>query len=182
MAWGSLIERALSFAVERHQGVWRDGEHPVPYACHPVEVMLNLRHLGGVVSEPVLAAALLHDLVEDTETSLAEIEELFGDEVSGLVDEVTRDEPSEEEKEGKSKQEIWEIRNGMLMEEIRGMSDDAKRIKLADRLSNIREAKLTRSGHKLERYVRQTRQILELIDRAVAPELWDLIEGELVGF
>ena len=179
MAWGVLLERALGFAVERHQGVWRDGEHPVPYACHPVEVMLHLRHQAGVVDEVVLAASLLHDLVEDTETSLDEIGGLFGEEVARLVGEVTREEPSDEERAGKGKKEIWEIRNAMLMEEIRGMSDDAKRIKLADRLSNIRESMKTRSGFKLERYIRQTQAILGEIDRAVSPELWDLIEAEL---
>ena len=78
-----------------------------------------------------------------------------------------------------SAEAIWEVRNTMLLEEITHMSPDARRIKLADRLSNIVESMKTRTGHKLERYIRQTRQILDAIPRDTSPALWDAIQAAL---
>lgn len=179
MVWGGMLMSALDLAVEAHRGTFRDGESAVPYACHPVEVMLLLRHEAGVLDEAHLAAALLHDTVEDTSVTLELVSERFGSRVAELVGEVTRDEPSDEETAGMSKDEIWELRTGMLMEEIGRMSGEARMIKLADRLSNIRESKRTRSGKKLDRYVRQTRMILEAIPREVCPRLWDLVSAEV---
>lgn len=177
--WGADIERALMWAVEGHRGTFRDGDAPVPYACHPVEVMLLLRHVGGVTEEAHLAASLMHDLVEDTPITLKEIEENFGAEIAGLVGEVTRDEPDNATRETLSKEDLWKLRTDLLMEEIRAMSVRAKQIKLADRLSNIREGMKTRSGYKLDRYIGQTRMILDAIDREVSPPLWDAILAEL---
>lgn len=59
------------------------------------------------------------------------------------------------------------------------MSREARIIKLADRLCNIRQSLLTREGAKLERYIRQTRQILEAIPRETCPTLWDKIERSI---
>lgn len=78
-----------------------------------------------------------------------------------------------------SKAEIWALRSDMLLAEIAQMSPDAQQIKLADRLSNLREGFRTKAGEKLARYIRQSRQILEIIPREVNPGLWDAIEAEL---
>ncbi|MFM9873225.1 MAG: HD domain-containing protein [Fimbriimonadaceae bacterium] len=172
-----LVEKALGFCVNAHQGQFRDGEAAVPYACHPVEVMLTLRHFAGVTDETVLTAALLHDTVEDTEVSSEDIRREFGDAVADLVAEVTRVEP--ERPEEMSKDEHWMMRTGLLLEEIGQMSHDALLIKLSDRLSNIAESEKTRSGLKLERYRRQSVWILQAIPRETHSGLWDAIAGVL---
>jgi (p)ppGpp synthase/HD superfamily hydrolase len=167
------LARALEFCVQAHRCQFRDGEAAVPYACHPVEVMLTLRHQAGVLDEEHLCAALLHDTVEDTDASLLDLRKEFGERVAEIVGEVTRDEP--ERPEGMDKHEHWMMKTGLFLEEIRGMSWEAKMIKLSDRLSNIRESEATRSGYKLERYRLQTIWILQEIPRDTHPGLWDAI-------
>jgi len=172
-----LVAKALEFCVDAHRGQFRDGEAAVPYACHPVEVMLTLRHFGGVTDETILTAALLHDTVEDTETTLDDIRREFGDGVAALVDAVTRVEP--ERPEGMSKEDFWLLRTGLLLEEIERMPHGARLIKLSDRLSNISESEKTRSGNKLGRYRRQTVWILQTIPRDTHSGLWDAIASVL---
>lgn len=176
---GQKLQDAMTFMVEKHRGTDRDGENAVPYSCHPVEVMLFLRFEVGATDEDHLCAALLHDTVEDTDATLKEIEAKFGPRVRDLVSEVTRDEPTAEQTAGMDPDEIWELRSKMLLEEIAGMSLQAKQIKLCDRLSNIRESNRTRSGKKLKRYAKQTKWILEAIDRKVGPKVWDAIKAEI---
>jgi GTP diphosphokinase / guanosine-3',5'-bis(diphosphate) 3'-diphosphatase len=174
-----LLHAALRFAVKRHRGQDRDGADPLPYATHPIDVVNRLRYVGLVVEPAVLAAAVLHDLVEETETSLEDIESRFGVEVSALVAEVTRREPSEEEFAGLAPDEIWELRSRMLLDEIAAMSEKAQTIKLADRASNLLCNLTTRCGDKRARYIRQSYMILEVIPRSVNPSLWDSVRAQL---
>ncbi len=176
-----MLHKALRFATKKHRFMDRDGDNPLPYVTHPVEVVKHVRHLAGVTDETVLCAAALHDLVEDTEVTPADIERKFGPKVAALVAEVTRREPTPDETDGMSPQEIWSLRNERLMEEIDRMSPEAKVIKLADRLSNIVDGLKTRSGPSLRRYVEQTRQILGRIPRSTSPPVWDAIEYALEG-
>lgn len=169
------LQRALVYAVTQHAGVYRDGEAAVPYACHPVEVMLTLRFEAGVTDENTLAAALLHDTVEDTPSTIEEISNIFGAEVAEIVAHVTRVEPEDSEIKGLNKDEVWMLRTKMLLDEIAEMPREALLIKLSDRLSNIKESEKTRSGYKLERYRRQTVWILQTIPRETQPKLWDAI-------
>ncbi len=170
------LQKAVRWAVERHAGQAREGEPAIPYATHVLEVMSILR-ASGCQDEAMLCAAALHDLIEETETSLAEVEQEFGADVRGLIDELTREEPSEEERAGLSKDEIWQLRTRMLLDEIKEISERAQLIKLCDRLSNLREARVTRSGKRLARYVRQTHQILEIVPRSVHPRIWDELKA-----
>lgn len=170
-----LVAKALTWCVERHAGQFRDGNAPLPYACHPVEVAAQLRHIGGVEHEADLAAAFLHDLIEETDASLEEIEAEFGPEVAMLVDELTRTEPTLDEIEGLSEQEIWQIRSDMLCAEISLMSPSAQRIKLSDRLSNLQESERVRKPRKKLRYRQQSERILAIIPQKVNPPLWTAI-------
>lgn len=173
------LQKALVYCVTQHAGVFRDGEAAVPYACHPVEVMLTLRFSAGVTDENLLVAALLHDTVEDTSSTIEEIDKVFGPEVAEIVAHVTRAEPDESETAGKSKEEVWLLRTKLLLDEIAAMPREGLLIKLSDRLSNIKESELTRSGYKLERYRRQTVWLLQAIPRATQPFLWDSIAAIL---
>ena len=145
----SGIERAFAFAVEAHAEQRRaSGE---PYVTHPVAAAQTLAELG---LDPVaIQAALLHDIPEDTEYSLEEIEERFGAEVARLVDGVTKlskfSAHSHEERQAEN------IRKMFL-----AMAEDVRvvLIKLADRLHNLR----TISGLPAEKQQRIARQTLEI--------------------
>lgn len=175
----SKLDEAIQLAGKLHEGQVRDGEHALPYVVHPIEVLVNLRNVGGVVDEEMLIAAALHDTVEESGADVSKIEKRFGKRVAGLVRELTREEPKKKQIEGLSPDEVWLLRSTMLLEEIGRMSIEAQTIKLADRLSNVRDALRTKSGEKLERYLAQTSQILRIIPRDINPPLWDAISAEL---
>ncbi|MDX9911740.1 MAG: HD domain-containing protein [Phycisphaerales bacterium] len=79
-----LWQRAASFAARAHQHTLRkDGK--TPYFAHPVRVALTVRHAFGHEDETTLAAALLHDTIEDTSCDYDDIAEHFGEEVARLV-------------------------------------------------------------------------------------------------
>jgi (p)ppGpp synthase/HD superfamily hydrolase len=172
----AAVEKAIKWARKRHDGSWRDGDSPLPYITHPVEVLTILRYEAGVTDEDSLVAAVLHDLVEDTDTTLEEIEERFGASVSALVDELTRTEPTAAQRKGLTEDEVRALRSDLLLADIKKMSSMAKVIKLCDRLSNLRSARATRSGAALERYLEQTSAILAIVPRKVSPRVWDLVK------
>lgn len=120
----SQFIKALHFAAQKHQFQKRkDGV--IPYINHPIDVVQILWETG--VREPVtLIAALLHDVIEDTPTSPAEIGELFGDKVLALVAEVT-DDKTLPKTERKRRQ----------VESASHKSPGAAQIKIADKISNI---------------------------------------------
>lgn len=178
--WANL-EDAIRFATEAHAGQWRDGDFPLPYLTHPLEVLGNLRYLGGIEDEDVLVAGVLHDVLEETEVTEHALRDRFGKKVAKIVVAVTRSEPTSEETQGLSKGEIWALRSERLLDEIRQMPPDAHRIKLADRISNLQAKQRTFKPKKLERYLGQTRTMLEIIPPATNLALWtrlhDLVDG-----
>ena len=87
----SLLLEAVKFSAEKHKTQRRKGAEGSPYINHPIGVAETLWRVGGVRDLSVIIAAILHDTVEDTETTLAEIEEHFGPVVRSLVQEVTDD-------------------------------------------------------------------------------------------
>jgi (p)ppGpp synthase/HD superfamily hydrolase len=171
-----LLHEAIAYALRLHKGQDRDGGHALPYITHPVDVTIRLRYVGGVVDEELLCAAALHDVVEETGATLEDVRRRFGTRVAELVRQVTRSEPSEAEREGLTKDQLWELRNATLLAEIAGgMGPEAWQIKLADRLSNLSEAVMTRARDRLDRYLGQTGRILEIIPRDTNPRLWDAL-------
>src|SRR5579859_1540055 len=133
------VDRAIRLAAELHKGQVRDGEKALPYIVHPIEVLSNLRYVGGVTEEDMLVAAALHDTVEESGVELTGLKKDFGPRVESLVKELTREEPSPEQTVGLTPDEIWSLRSKMLLAEIARMSRDAQQLKLADRLSNVKE-------------------------------------------
>lgn len=95
-----LVRNALEQARSDHAGQTRNGSGGMPYVEHPVSVAALLDEHG--YGEVVLAAALLHDVVEDSETGLDELREKFGEEVAGLVGAMTDDEEIEDYRERKA--------------------------------------------------------------------------------
>lgn len=174
------LDKAIQWATRLHAGEERDGPNPLPYSTHPIEVMVALRRVGHVVDEDMLCAAALHDTIEDGVSSFGAIDKAFGPRVRNLVKELTRREPTTEQTKGLTKEQIWEMRAWMLLEEIGAMSPDAQAIKLADRLINVRDAQRSKTGYKLERYLWQSREIRRIIPRQVNPGLWDALDAELL--
>ena len=82
-----MLERAIQFATQAHKGQYRKYTHD-PYITHPLAVMEIVRGVPGHTQE-MLAAAVLHDVVEDTDVSLSDIKSEFGDQVARLVSYLT---------------------------------------------------------------------------------------------
>jgi GTP diphosphokinase / guanosine-3',5'-bis(diphosphate) 3'-diphosphatase len=120
--------QAASFAAVKHTKQKRKGNDAAPYINHPLEVASLLANVGKVEDTDVLIAAILHDTVEDTETTKEEIAELFGENVAKMVMEVTDDKslPKAERKQ-------------LQIEHAPHLSDGAKQVKLGDKISNIRD-------------------------------------------
>ena len=173
------LHKAVRWACKLHKNQDRDGEGALPYITHVSEVVSNLRYVGGVTDEEMLCVAALHDVVEQSEVPFDKIEGRFGKRVTALVMELTRKEPGPKQTKGKTPDQIWKLRSSMLLAEIGKMSKDAQTVKLADRLSNIRNARQTKLGAKLDRTLKQTEEILHIIPRPVNPDLWDAIKAEV---
>jgi (p)ppGpp synthase/HD superfamily hydrolase len=173
------LHRALKWTVKLHHKQDRDGADALPYATHPVEVLTLLRFTGGITDEDMLCAALLHDLVEECGVSLTKIEKRYGVRVKDLVKELTRSEPGADEAATLSPEELSDLRSKTLLNEIGSMSADAQAIKLADRLSNIKGAMNSRTGASLQRYVDQTRKILQIIPAGVNKALWNAVNDQV---
>ena len=144
-----LICRAFNFAYELHEGQTRkSGE---PYIAHPVAVATLLRSLGG--DSITIAAGFLHDVVEDTEVTPEEIEELFGQEVRLLVEGVTK--LSKFNFSSTTERQAENFRRMFL-----AMATDIRVIivKLADRLHNMRTLDHLKP-EKQRRISRETREI-----------------------
>jgi guanosine-3',5'-bis(diphosphate) 3'-pyrophosphohydrolase len=154
---------ALSFAAHKHQDQRRKNAEASPYINHPIEVANILANIGGVKDEAILVAAILHDTIEDTQTSVEELEDQFGKEVAGLVQELTDDKslPGEERKR-------------LQIEHAAGSSLKARHLKLADKISNVSDLSrcppVTWTPARLEEYVVWSERVVAGC-RGVNPEL-----------
>jgi (p)ppGpp synthase/HD superfamily hydrolase len=120
-----LVRAALEKARAAHEGQVRNGSGGMPYVEHPMTVAARLDEHG--YRDEVLAAALLHDVVEDSETSLEELRELFGGEVAGMVGALTDDESIESYRERKAEHR----------ERVAAAAGEALAIYGADKLTNV---------------------------------------------
>lgn len=126
-----LFDKAVIFACKKHSGQ-RRRLSDAPYFLHPMEVA----SIVGTMSDDqnLLAAAVLHDTVEDTDTTLEEITENFGKRVALLVMTETED-----KREDRPPQDTWRIRKEETLNIIKHTKDtDVKKLWLGDKLSNLR--------------------------------------------
>lgn len=128
----ALVITAAAFAAERHRHQRRKDAAASPYINHPLTLAAILVGEGQVEDAEVIAAALLHDTVEDTETSLEELTTRFGPRVAGIVAEVTDDLalPKAE-------------RKALQVSRAAHKSAGAKLVKLADKIANLRDLAAT---------------------------------------
>lgn len=123
-----LILRALDFASDKHRDQRRKDVNATPYINHPIDLANVLVNEGGVTDTDVIVAALLHDTVEDTETTFEELNEYFGAKITGIVREVTDDKCLEKHE-----------RKQHQVNHAPHISDQAKLVKLADKICNLRD-------------------------------------------
>ncbi len=119
-----MVEKAIHFATERHSGQTRKGTN-MPYIFHPLEVMQILYSMRA--DNNLIIAGILHDTVEDTDTTLNEINELFGKDVAFLVASNTED-----------KTKTWKERKQHTIDELPHADIRVQKLILADKLSNQR--------------------------------------------
>ena len=127
LAGSEPARAAFELAARAHAGQDRKGDGS-PYIRHPVEVA-RLLHREGVGDDVTMAAALLHDVVEDTGVEAAEIRERFGGEVHGLVEAMTEDKAIEP----------YRARKEHHREQVEAAGPAAVRIYVADKLANLRD-------------------------------------------
>ena len=123
-----LVIDAAAFAADRHRNQRRKDADATPYINHPLQVAQVLTHEGSIDDVSTIAAAILHDTVDDTETTCADLQQRFGAEIAAIVGEVTDDKtlPKERRKE-------LQIAHAMHL------STPARAVKLADKICNLRD-------------------------------------------
>ncbi|WP_005032427.1 HD domain-containing protein [Holophaga foetida] len=120
--------RVLAFAADKHRNQRRKDAEASPYINHPIALANLLTNEGGVEELEVLCAAVLHDTIEDTQTTPEELEQVFGPRIASIVLEVTDDKSLEKH-----------VRKQLQVEHAPHCSREAKLVKLADKICNLRD-------------------------------------------
>jgi len=166
-----LARRAVDFAEQRNAGQRRASDH-APFLMHPLEVASMLDRAG--YPEPVVAAAVLHDVLEDTDAKRQELEASFGPEVSDLVAAVSDDPAIEDEEERKEE----------LRRRVERAGGYATAVYAADKIAKVRELRVSLAAGmpqdeahaKLERY----RRSLETVEASIpGSRMAELLRFEL---
>ena len=123
-----LVIKATQFAADKHRNQRRKDADASPYINHPIALASILCNEGGVKDPVVLCAALLHDTIEDTDTTSDELAETFGADIANVVLEVTDD-----------KALAKEVRKEEQVRHAPHISTEAKLVKLADKICNLRD-------------------------------------------
>ena len=125
-----LLDRAIIFAVKAHAGTERRGKG-FPYIVHPMEAVEIVATITP--DQELLAAAALHDTVEDTDVTVDQIREEFGERIANLVAA-----ESDVLVEGVSEEDSWHHRKQVAIDRLAKAPHDAKIVALGDKLSNMR--------------------------------------------
>lgn len=123
-----IFIKALSFASVKHSAQRRKGSAEIPYINHLISVTHILYFTGNERDPEILAASILHDIIEDTEVTESELNAIFGNRVASVVAEVTDNMAL-----------TYEERKREQIKKAEFISGDAKKIKIADKISNIND-------------------------------------------
>ncbi len=169
----ALLLKALAFAAHKHRDQRRKDASASPYINHPIALADVLVNEGGVTDVEVLCAALLHDTVEDTATTHEELADAFGSRIARIVAEVT-DDPDLAKEE----------RKRLQIEHAARLSAEAKLVKLADKICNVRDVASHPPAHwdlaRRREYFAWARRVVDGL-RGVHPRLeaaFDAAHGE----
>ena len=167
----ALLIKAVSFAAHKHRDQRRKDVEASPYINHPIALAEVLANEGGIDSTTVLCAAILHDTIEDTDTTGAELEAIFGHEITAIVLEVT-DDKSLAKAERKQRQ----------VDHATHASTEAKLVKLADKICNLRDILASPPANweaeRKQAYFEWAARVVEGV-RGVHPELEGVFDGLL---
>ncbi|MDH7568435.1 MAG: HD domain-containing protein [Armatimonadota bacterium] len=166
-----LIARAYRVAAECHRGQTR--KHGTPYLEHPLGVCLILLEEKGVTDPEVLAAALLHDVVEDSPTTPEMVRAAFGERVARMVAALTKD-----RREGPGKAE----RDRAYLQTLHQADAVTRLVKLADRLDNARVLHRAPDGEHRRRWWQETRDHYLPLARATDADLCHQLEEWVENF
>lgn len=122
----NTLLKALTVAATAHTGQYRKGLPKTPYINHPIQVAYLLADYGNISNEDILTAAVLHDTIEDTALTYDEICAEFGEVIANIVNECTDDKSLPKEQ-----------RKLLQIEHASTISNEAKLVKLADKISNL---------------------------------------------
>ncbi len=123
-----LLFKALNYAAEQHKSQRRKGMESVPYINHPIKVTTIITQFIPNASDELIAASILHDVVEDTDATVDDIKNKFGETIASIVQEVT-DDKSLSKAESRRKQ----------IENAPKLSYNAKIIRICDKIANVRD-------------------------------------------
>jgi guanosine-3',5'-bis(diphosphate) 3'-pyrophosphohydrolase len=126
------VFQALAFAAHKHRDQRRKDVGASPYINHPIALADILVNEGGITDHVVLCAAILHDTIEDTETTYEELVSVFGRDIADVVVEVTDDKKLDKP-----------LRKLLQIEHAAHASPRAKLVKLADKTCNLRDLAAT---------------------------------------
>lgn len=124
----SLVDQATQYIAKKHEGQYRRGLN-IPYSTHLFGVARILKTAG--YQDRLVVAGLLHDVLEDTDTTVEEVRELFGDAILALVQAVSEPDKSLH----------WEQRKQYMINQIKYLSEEALAIVLAEKIQNVRAIK-----------------------------------------
>lgn len=161
--------KAVAFAADKHRNQRRKDAQASPYINHPIALANVLANEGRVDDVTVLCAAVLHDTIEDTETTADELQALFGPKVASVVMEVTDDKSLEKS-----------LRKLRQVEHAPHISTEAKLVKLADKISNLRDILASPpadwSAERKQTYFEWAAQVVAGL-RGVHPRLESVFDG-----
>ena len=126
----TLLDKAIIFAVNAHHNTERRGKG-FPYIVHPMEAVEIVATITP--DQELLAAAALHDTIEDTDVTVEDIRREFGDRIAELVHS-----ESDQFTEGVSEEDSWHDRKQAAIDRLAAASHDAKIVAMGDKLSNMR--------------------------------------------
>lgn len=165
-----LLARAIEFAAHKHRDQRRKDANASPYINHPIALVNILVNEGGVTDLEIICAALLHDTIEDTETTHAELTTAFGAAIADLVAEVTDDKTLEKAQ-----------RKQRQVDHAPHLSTKARAVKLADKTANLRDIlSCPPSGWSLQRrqdYFDWAKRVIDGL-RGQHPELEALFDAQ----
>jgi guanosine-3',5'-bis(diphosphate) 3'-pyrophosphohydrolase len=166
----SVVLAACAFAAKKHHGQFRKGADHVPYINHPIAVANLLTNEANITDASTLAAALLHDTIEDTATTGHELQAAFGQHIASIVAEVTDDKNLPKQR-----------RKDLQIENASRLSEQAQLVKLADKICNLRDIiaapPVDWSIERRQEYFDWAKRVLEQM-RGVSPTLDALADAE----
>ena len=169
----SLFLKALHFAADKHRDQRRKDQNASPYINHPIYVAQILSDIAGIDDVEVLCGAVLHDTVEDTETSLNDIELAFGLRVARIVEEVTDDKSLKKN-----------ARKQAQIDHASHISREGALVKVADKIANIRDVGSSPpsdwSTERRQEYLGWAKEVVARC-KPECPELVSYFEDSLAG-